>query len=72
MIRASHFGSTPYRHTIVDDRLESKSGEIEAVHRIVELRAKKTTLADRRVPHDPECADTTRWKVERRAGEECP
>jgi site-specific DNA recombinase len=41
-----HCGSTPYGYTIVSGKLEPKAGEIEVVHRVVELRAKKTTLAD--------------------------
>lgn len=44
--QGKHCGSTPYGYTIVDGRLEPKAGEIEIVHRIVELRSKKKTLAD--------------------------
>ena len=44
--QGKHCGSTPYGYTIVDGKLEPKAGEIEVVHRIVELRKKKTTLAD--------------------------
>jgi DNA invertase Pin-like site-specific DNA recombinase len=44
--QGKHCGSTPYGYTIVDGKLEPKAGEIEVVHRIVELRAKKMTLAE--------------------------
>jgi hypothetical protein len=44
--QGKHCGSTSYGYAIVDGKLEPKLGEIEVVYRIVELRAKKTTLAD--------------------------
>ena len=44
--QGKHCGSTPYGYTIVDGKLEPKAGEIEVVHRIVEMRSKKMTLAD--------------------------
>jgi len=43
--QGKHCGSTPYGYTIVDGRLEPKAGEFEVVHRIVELRSRKMTLA---------------------------
>jgi len=43
--QGKHCGSTPYGYTIVDGRLEPKTGETEVIGQIVELRAKKTTLA---------------------------
>lgn len=49
--QGKHCGSTPYGYEIVKGRLEPKSGEIEIVAKIVELRqkephGKKMTLAD--------------------------
>jgi hypothetical protein len=43
--QGKHCGSRPYGYTIVDGRLDSKAGEFEVVHRIVELRSRKMTLA---------------------------
>jgi DNA invertase Pin-like site-specific DNA recombinase len=44
--QGKHCGSTPYGYTIVGGKLEPKAGEIEIVHRIIELRTKKMTLAE--------------------------
>lgn len=44
--QGKHCGSTPYGYEIVDGRLEEKAGEIEVVAKIVDLREKKTTLAE--------------------------
>lgn len=44
--QGKHCGSTPYGYEIVDGRLQPKAGEIEVVAKIIELRAKKMTLAD--------------------------
>jgi len=44
--QGKHCGSTPYGYTIVKGKLEPKAVEIDVVHQIVELRAKKTTFAD--------------------------
>src|SRR4051794_22423024 len=43
--QGKHCGSTPYGYTIVNGRLEPKAGEFDVIHRIVELRSRKMTLA---------------------------
>ena len=43
--QGKHCGSTPYGYEIMDGKLTPRADEIEVVHRIIELRSKRMTLA---------------------------